>query len=59
MSLFWGPKKIKLLRQELFYKGLFVVREKTLIDVQGQFKTAALKTLCVVWSETTPSLNLC
>lgn len=40
MSFFWGSKRIKLLRQELFYKGLFMVRKKSLIDVYGQFKTA-------------------
>lgn len=45
VSLFGGSKRIRLLRQELFYKGLFMGRKKSLTDVYGQFNKAACKNL--------------
>lgn len=45
VSLFWGSKRIRLLRQEHLYKGLFMGREKSLTDVYGQLNKAACKSL--------------
>lgn len=53
VSLFWGSKRIRLLRQELFYKGLFMGRKKSLTDVYGQFNKAASKNLVCYLSDTT------